>query len=143
LNRDTVPPLPDEVKRWTHAVCVSSVPAYEPLTVREVDIFVSSSSGLPDDNPALTPPGKLTPAACSVIKSEDLAANPDPDRALVRHLRTKREDPDVPDAPNIEVTVAETSDDAIWPLTASAPLRAAVRDIVLVLGYIAAEAEEA
>jgi hypothetical protein len=113
------------------------------LTVREVDIFVSSASGLGDDNPALTPPGKLAPTAYSVLESEDLAPNPDPDRALVRHLRTKREDPDVPDTPNIEVIVAETRDDAVWSLTASASLRATMREIVLVLGYIAAEAEEA
>ena len=112
------------------------------LTVREVDIFVSSASGLTDDNPALTPPGKLAPAACSVLESEDPAPNPDPDRALVRHLRTKREDPDVPGTPNIDVTIAETRDAALWSMTASAPLRAAVRDIVLLLGYIATDDEE-
>ena len=107
------------------------------LTVKEVDIFVSSTSGLPDDNPALTPPGKSAPAACSVIESQDLDSNPDPDRTLVRHLRTTRTDAHAPDKPNVDVVVADEADDAHWSVTASAPLRPAIRDIVLVLGYIA------
>jgi hypothetical protein len=140
-----VAPAPAD-RTQTFAIDRSRFPSFlrgRTLTVRELDIFVSSVSGLPDDNPALTPPGKAETAACDVIANEDPGANPDPDRALVRHLRTKREDPDVPGAPNVQVTVADDRDDALWSVTVSAPLRAAVRDIVLVLGYLAAQADDA
>lgn len=113
------------------------------LTVKEVDIFVSSASGLPDDNPALTPPGKLVPVACSVLESHDTDAHPDPDRTLVRHLRTTREAPNDPGTPNVHVAVADQHDHALWSVAASAELRTAVRDIVLVLGYIAEGSDDA
>jgi hypothetical protein len=130
----------------TFAIDRSRFPSFlrgRTLTVREVDIFVSSVSGLPDDDPALTLPGKAVPVACSVLANEDPAANPDLDRALVHHLRTRSEDPAVPGTPNVEVAVADDRDDALWTVTASAPLRAAVRDIVLVFGYVAAPADDA
>jgi hypothetical protein len=112
------------------------------ITVKELDIFVSSATGLPGDNPSVTPPGRDDPAAVSVIESDEPDADSDPDRALVRHLRTKREDPTDPDAPNVDVVVADELEDALWSVTASAALRDAVRDIVLVLGYVAMQGDD-
>ena len=120
----------DDMRTETFAIDKSRFPAVlgdRELTVEQVDLFVSSAKDLPPADPILKPPNAASAKALPLNRVLELGTV-----GTVRQLSTY-------DAlgPTPAVVVADDVEDSQWAITASAALRAAVRDVVLVFTYTA------